>query len=138
MDRILDFFKGLPAKAVEFWNKYTSKQKTIIISVLAVVIFTLVALIWFSNRTTYVTLATFESTTDAAAAKKYLDESGKTFKYQISSDALTISIDEKQLSEARLVLGENGVTETAKEDYDWMFNNGFTTTDSEQIGRAHV
>ena len=134
----MDFFKGLPAKAVEFWNKYTSKQKTIIISVLAVVIFTLVALIWFSNRTTYVTLATFESTTDAAAAKKYLDESGKTFKYQISSDALTISIDEKQLSEARLVLGENGVTETAKEDYDWMFNNGFTTTDSERQSKAKI
>ncbi len=113
MDRILDFFKGLPAKAVEFWNKYTSKQKTIIISVLAVVIFTLVALIWFSNRTTYVTLATFESTTDAAAAKKYLDESGKTFKYQISSDALTISIDEKQLSEARLVVQQ------------WFYHDGF-------------
>lgn len=134
----MDFFKGLPAKAVEFWNKYTSKQKTIIISVLAVVVFTLVALVWFSTRTHYVTLATFESTTDAAAAKNYLDESDIDFKYQISSDALTISIDEKQLSEARLVLGENGVTETAQEDYDWMFNNGFTTTDSERQLKAKI
>lgn len=138
MDRILDFFKNLPAKAVEFWNKYTSKQKTIIISALAAVIFTLVALIWFSTRTNYVTLATFESTADAAAARGYLDDSSTNFNYQVSNDALTISIDEKQLSEARLVLGENGVTETAKEDYSWMFDNGFTTTDSERQQKAKI
>lgn len=134
----MDFFKGLPAKAVEFWNKYTSKQKTIIISVLAVVIFTLVALIWFANRTNYVTLATFESTADAAAARGFLEDSDTTFRYQLSADALTISIDEKQLSEARLVLGENGVTETASEDYDWLFNNSFTTTDSERQLKAKI
>ena len=128
MDKILDFFKQLPPKLLEFWNKYTSKQKTIIISVLAAVIFTLVALIWFSTKTNYVVLATFESTSDAAAARSYLDESDTAFKYQISDDALTLLVDEKQLSEARLVLGENGVSETATEDYSWMFDNSFTTT----------
>lgn len=134
----MDFFKGLPAKLLEFWNKYTGKQKTIIISVLAAVIFTLVALIWFSTRTNYVTLATFESTADAAAARGYLDDSGTRFDYRLSSDALTISIDEKQISEARLVLGQNGVTETAQEDYTWLFDNGFTTTDSERQLKAKI
>lgn len=138
MDKILDFLKGLPAKILEFWNKYTSKQKTIIISVLAVVIFTLVALIWFSNRTNYVTLATFESTADAASARGYLEDSDTKFDYRLSDDALTISINEKQLSEARLVLGENGVSETAKEDYSWMFDNSFTTTDSERQLKAKI
>lgn len=138
MDKILDFLKGLPAKALEFWNKYTSKQKTIIISVLAAVIFTLVALIWFSTRTNYVALATFESTADAAEARRYLDDSDTKFNYKLSNDALTISVDEKQLSEARLVLGENGVTETASEDYSWLFDNSFTTTDSERQLKAKI
>lgn len=138
MDKILDFLKGLPAKLLEFWNKYDGKQKTIIISVLAAVIFTLVALIWFSTRTNYVTLATFESTADAAAARGYLDDSDTNFKYRLSSDALTISIDEKQISEARLVLGQNGVTETAQEDYTWLFDNSFTTTDSERQLKAKI
>lgn len=138
MDKILDFLKGLPAKALEFWNKYTSKQKTIIISVLAAVIFTLVALIWFSTRTNYVALATFESTADAAEARRYLDDSDAKFNYKLSNDALTISVDEKQLSEARLVLGENGVTETASEDYSWLFDNSFTTTDSERQLKAKI
>lgn len=138
MDKILDFLKGLPAKLLEFWNKYTGKQKTIIISVLAAVIFTLVALIWLSTRTNYVTLATFESTTDAAEARGYLDESDTNFKYRLSSDALTISVDEKQISEARLVLGQNGVTETAQEDYTWLFDNSFTTTDSERQLKAKI
>ena len=134
----MDFLKGLPAKLLEFWNKYTGKQKTIIISVLAAVIFTLVALIWLSTRTNYVTLATFESTADAAAARGYLDDSDTKFKYRLSSDALTISVDEKQISEARLVLGQNGVTETAQEDYTWLFDNSFTTTDSERQLKAKI
>lgn len=138
MDKILDFFKGLPAKFLEFWNKYTSKQKTIIISVLAAVIFTLVALIWLFNRTNYVTLATFESTADSAEARSYLEDSGKGFNYRVSDDALTISIDEKQLSEARLILGENGVSEIATEDHSFLFDNTFTTTDSERQLKAKI
>lgn len=138
MDKILDFFKGLPPKALEFWNKYTSKQKTIIISVLAVVIFTLVALIWLFSRTQYVTLASFESTTDSAEARGYLEDSDIDFNYKLSSDALTIMVDEKQLSEARLVLGENGVSEIATEDYSSVFDNTFTTTDSERQLKAKI
>lgn len=138
MDKILDFFKELPAKFLEFWNKYTSKQKTIIISVLAAVIFTLVALIWLFNRTNYVTLATFESTADSAEARSYLEDSGKGFNYRVSDDALTISIDEKQLSEARLILGENGVSEIATEDHSFLFDNTFTTTDSERQLKAKI
>ena len=138
MDKILDFFKGIPPRFLEFWNKYTSKQKTIIISVLAAVIFTLVALIWFSTRTKYVTLATFETTADAASARDYLNDSDTSFRYKLSDDALTIMVDEKQLSEARLVLGENGVSETSKEDYSWMFDNSFTTTDSERQQKARI
>lgn len=134
----MDYFKELPAKFLEFWNKYTSKQKTIIISVLAVVILTLVALIWFSTRTHYVALATFESAADTASARGYLEESGTNFKYRVSDDGLTLSIDERQLSEARLILGENGVSETAKEDYSWMFDNSFTTTDSERQQKAKI
>lgn len=138
MDKILDFFKGLPAKFLEFWNKYTSKQKTIILSVLAVVIITLVALVMLATKTKYVTLATFESTSDTAAARGFLDDSDTSFNYQISSDGLTLSVDEKQLSEARLVLGENGVSETVMEDYTWLFDNSFTTTDSERRLKANI
>jgi flagellar M-ring protein FliF len=138
MDKILDYFKGLPAKFMEFWNKYTSKQKTIILSVLAVVIITLVALILLATRTKYVTLATFESTSDTASARSFLDSSDTAFNYQISTDGLTISVDEKQISEARLVLGENGVSETASEDYTWLFDNSFTTTDSERKMKATI
>lgn len=138
MDKIKEFLKGFQAKFLEFWNKYSSKQKTIIISVLAVVIFTLVALVWFTTRTKYVALATFESTADAAAARGYLDDSDTNFNYQLSNDALTLMVDEKQLSEARLVLGENGVSETAKEDYSFVFDNSFTTTDTERRLKAKI
>ena len=138
MDRILEFFRGLPARFLEFWNKYTSRQKTIILSVLAAVLITLVALIVIATRSRYTTLATFTSTAETAAAKSYLDDSGTAFKYEISSDGLTIMVDEKQISEARLVLGQNGITGTEKEDYSSVFDSSFTTTDSERKLKAKL
>ena len=33
-----EWFKQLPAKIVEFWNKYTAKQKTLFLSIVAAVV----------------------------------------------------------------------------------------------------
>lgn len=130
-EKIQETIKQYTSNLLEFWNKYTSKQKTIIISVIAVVVFALVILIWVFSRTNYVTIASFETTKEAAEATNLLKENG-TIKYRVSDDALTISVAEDQVSSARLILGENGVTSEAKEDYTFLFNNSFSTTDSER------
>ena len=65
---MLDRLKTIQTKFVEFWNRFTSKQKTLIVSISAAVIFTLVALVVLLNRTKYVQLVTFENTKDAASA----------------------------------------------------------------------
>ncbi len=132
-----EWFKQLPSKIVEFWNKYTIKQKTLFFSVAAAVIFTLVGLILILNRTTYVTLATFEDTAACAQAVNVLEENLVTVK--VSDDALSIEVDESQLSEARLLLGENGITaSTNLTDYEWLFDNSFNTTDSEKKLKAKI
>ncbi len=132
-----EWFKQLPSKIVEFWKKYTVKQKTLFFSVAAAVVITLVALILLLNRTTYVTLSSFEDTAATAQAVNILNENGIT--NRTSKDALTIEVDENQLSEARLLLGENGIsTNTNNTDYDWLFDNGFNTTDSEKRMKAKI
>ena len=71
----MDRLKQFAAKIVEFWNKYTTKQKTLIISVVAAVILTLVALFFVLNRVDYVTLSSFEpSNTTLAPFFKYFFE----------------------------------------------------------------
>lgn len=123
--------KQLPSRIVEFWNRYTAKQKTLFFSVVAAVVITLVALFLLLNRTTYTRLGTYDDTAAAAQVTDLLDENG--IAYRVSDDALSIDVDENQLSQARLLLGENGISSSVNNtDYDWLFDNSFNTTDSEK------
>lgn len=133
----MDRLKQFAAKIVEFWNKYTTKQKTLIISVVAAVILTLVALFFVLNRVDYVTLSSFESTAACAQADTLLTENGITHK--VSDDALTIEVSKEQISQARLLLGQNGISTTVNNtDYNWLFDNSINTTDSEKKLKAKI
>lgn len=132
-----EWFAQLPARIVEFWKKYTRRQKTLFFSVLAAVLIAVIALVAILNRTSYVNLSTFEDTGAAAQAANLLEENGIT--YRVSNDALRIEVDENQVSQARLLLGENGISvSSSKTDYDWLFDNGFNTTDSEKKLKAKI
>ncbi len=127
---MLDRLKTIQTKLVEFWNRFTSKQKTMIVCISAAVIFTLVALIWLLNRTTYVELVTFEDTKQAAEAENILTEAAIDFK--VSGDGKTFTVAEENESQARLALGENNIATDYNNDLEWMFDNSMSTTDSER------
>lgn len=127
---MLDRVKSIQTKLVEFWNRFTSKQKTLIITISAAVIFTLVALIVLLNRTKYVELVTFDNTSDASSADQVLTDAG--IAHQVSGNGLTFTVDEKLESSARLALGENNIATNVDDDWDKLFNNSMSTTDSER------
>ena len=127
---MLDRLKKIQTKIVEFWNRFNSKQKTLIVSITAAVIMTLVALVVLLTRTNYVNLVTFDNTADAASAKTVLDDAGISVK--ISGDGKSFSVDEKSEAQARLALGENNIATDANTDLDWALNNSMSTTDSER------
>ena len=130
-----EWFSQLPSKIVEFWKKYTKRQKALFFSVLAAVLVAVIALVAILNRTSYVVLSTFEDTATAAQAANLLEDNSIT--YKVSDDALKIEVDENQVSQARLLLGENGIgTNNGQSDYDSLFNNSFNTTDSEKKLKA--
>lgn len=130
-------FKQFRARIVEFWNKYTAKQKTLFFSVVAAVILTLVGLVILLNRTTYVRLGSFDDTAAASQAATMLDENG--IKYRVTKDALSIDVDENQLSQARLLMGQNGISSSVNNTgYDWLFDNSMNTTDSERRLKAKI
>ena len=132
-----DFFSKLPQRIVEFWKRYTRRQKVLFFSVLAAVIITLVGLFMILNRTSYVRLASFENTAATAQAANVLEENA--IKIKVSSDALSIDVDEKQASQARLLLGQNGISANLNNTgYDWLFDNSFNTTDSEKRLKAKI
>lgn len=127
---MLDRLKSIQTRFVEFWNRYTSKQKTLIVSISAAVIFTLVALVVLLNRTRYVELVTFDNTADAAAAKEVLTAAG--IEPSITGNGLVFSVDEKKESDARLVLGENNIATNKDDSEKDLFDTSMSTTDRER------
>ena len=54
---------ALKDKILEFWNKYTSKQKTIIICVACAILVAIVLLAYFMTRPVYTDVATLSGET---------------------------------------------------------------------------
>lgn len=130
---MVERLKRIPAQLIEFWNGYTSKQKTIIISVIAAVFFTIVLLTYFLTRTQYVKLASFEKTSETGAVEELLDAEG--IKYKHSSDGLVLYVDEKSKTDALMVMGNNDIPSPGMTEED-AFNNSISTTNDERKLKA--
>lgn len=124
--------RELIGKFLEWWNKFTAKQKTIIISVIAGVIVALAILATVITTPKYTTLVICENTKQAAEIKDLLDSN--SMNYKISDDGLTIDILQEQLSDATLLLGANNYT-TYEYDIENVFGGGFSTTEADKEKR---
>ena len=128
----MDKLKEIQEKILEWWNKFTSKQKTVIIGIGAVVIFTFAILIYIFSRPQYILLTTCSTTSDASTVTGILDSAGVT--YTVSNDGLQISVVTSQESAANLALGAAGFLPDDP-DLDSVFSGGFSTTESDKQKR---
>ena len=71
----MDQIKELPKKILEWWNKFNTRQRTIIISIAAGVVLALALLVTLLTKKEYVLLATCETTAEAAEITELLDRS---------------------------------------------------------------
>lgn len=124
-----DKLKEIPAKLLEWWNKFTSKQKTIIIAIVAAVIFTFVILIYVISKPQYTKIGTYASTAESAEIVDILDDAG--INHRESSDALTIEVETSQLYQANLALGAAGITSDRLKYSDYV-NDSMSTTSSDK------
>lgn len=129
MDKLLDRLKELGNRILEWWNRFTAKQKTLIIGIVAVVILAIVIIVSMLTKPQYVLLRECESTKEAAEVRDLLDGEGLT--YQISDDGLVVTILADQLSEANLLLGANNI-QAASYGIDNVTNGSFSTTESDK------
>lgn len=127
--------KQLPKRLLELWNKYTSKQKTIIVSVFSGVVLALAILIVLLSRTKYVTLSTFETTNIATGVVQLLDENG--IKYKLLSDNLTVEVDQKRQTDAIVLVAQSDLEETGFGITD-LLNTSISTTSGERLTRSHL
>jgi Flagellar biosynthesis/type III secretory pathway lipoprotein len=121
--------KQIPVKALEFWNKYTSKQKTIIISVISIIFLAIALLVFFLSRTQYGQLASFQDTKDTSALIQVLDDKG--IKHKESTNGKIVYVDKKNMTDAILAMNENNIPSSGM-SWDDALKNDMSTTETEK------
>ena len=129
MDKLLEKLKEIWNRVLEWWNRFTTKQKTLIIVAGAAVILAIVVIVTMLNRPQYVLLRQCETTAEAAEVRDLLDGEGLT--YQISNDGLSIKILSSQQSDANLLLGANNI-QAAGYGIENVTDGGLSTTESDK------
>ncbi len=124
-----DKLKEIPGKILEWWNKFTNRQKTIIIALVAVVVFTFAFVTYTFTRPQYTRLGTYDNTTEAAKVIDILNDAGISHKE--SSDARTIEVETSQLSQANYALAAGGYRPNVP-GYDDFVNSNMSTTSTDR------
>lgn len=135
MEKIAEKLKELGNKILEWWNRFTARQKTLIVSVIAVLIIALVAIVTMLTRPKYVLLRECENTKEAAEVRDLLE--GESMTYEISDDGLIVRVLEKDISRANLLLGANNI-QAADYGIDNVTDGSFSTTESDKEKKYKV
>ena len=81
--------RALLDRILEWWNKFSVRQKTLIISGVAAVVLTVVILALVLTRPNYTHLYTATTGTEAAQVRDILDE--EAFDYIVSADGKSLT-----------------------------------------------
>lgn len=125
----MDKLKQLPKKLLEIWNKYTRKQKTIIVSTVAVVIVALIILVLVINKPSLSTLTQCSSYNEMSQVTKLLTDGG--YEYSVDDSTMVVKVNKKDLTKAKMVLA-SGDIKTTGYSLDDALKSDFSTTESDK------
>ena len=129
VDKFLAWLKSLPPKFLNWWEKFTARQKTAIVLITIASIIALGILVVTLAKPKYVTIYTASTPAESQSVIDLLD--ANDIAYKISDDALTISINKNDYTTATLVLGSNDIyVDTFS--IDNVTNGGFSTTEADK------
>ena len=132
---MMDQLIAIKDKILEFWNKYTAKQKTIIICVACAILIAIVLLAYFMNRPVYTDVATL-SGDSATTFDKALEGAGVDYEKESDSDGnTTFRVEQSEYSDAILLMGENQITD---DEMTWekALESDMTTSSDEKQTKA--
>lgn len=87
------------SRALEYWNKYSRIQKTLIVSVIVLMLFSIILVVYNASKTEYSIAFKNLDQTDAAAIKSYLDDHG--IPYEFTPDMSAVGVPTKMVTEVR-------------------------------------
>lgn len=124
--------KEIGNKILEWWKKFSTKQKTLMISLTAIVMIALIILAIVMSRPEKTTLITCEDTAQAAKVQELLE--GEGIESTVSRDGLSFTIDVKDEAAANMLLGANAIRAT-EPSIDDVVSGGFSTTEADKEKR---
>ena len=127
--------QGILNRIKEWWSKFTTKQKALLIGIVTVVVMAIVVLAFIMTRPKMVTLINCESTKEAGTVKDPLE--GESIAYEVSKDGLTFSVNEKDEATASILLGSNDIP-TEGYSIDNVFDGGFSSTEADKTKKYQL
>ena len=130
--------KDIQKKAVEFWKKYDRKQKTLIISITAAVLITLIIMAVVLTKPSYKLLIECADTVEAADVTDALTENG--IEYTTENEGLNIYVEEDNYTTATYLIAQDGIVARAFTLEAYMENVSFSTTtdDKNRMWQAYL
>ena len=129
---MLERIREIPKRILEWWKKFTRRQKILIISITGVVVIALAILIFVLTRPKMITLVTCDSVKESKQVVDLL--TGENIGYELAENDLVVRINEKDKSAAIMLLGSNGIP-ADEYDLENVFNGGFSTTEADKSKR---
>ncbi len=128
VDKIMAWFRSLPKRLLDWWEKFSKRQKIIIVLLAVLTVAAFVGLIIWITRPEYVKIHTAASAKEAQEVIDLL--TGDEIPYTTSEDGLTISINRKDYTRAVLLLGSNSIS-TDNYSIDNVVDGGFFSTEAD-------
>lgn len=127
--------REVPKRILEWWNKFSVKQKTLIASIAVAVIIGLAIVIKIFTTPTMVSIRKCENTKEAAQVKALLE--GESIYSEVSDDGLEFWVKAEDQANAAILLGENGIPASSY-DLENVFSGGFSRTEADTTKRYQL
>ncbi|MBQ9443094.1 MAG: flagellar M-ring protein FliF [Lachnospiraceae bacterium] len=121
--------RALLQRFLDWWNRFSAKQKTIIVSSVAGALVLIVIVVALLTQPKYKTLYVSETTKETSEITTLLTDNNIT--YKTSQDGYTVSVIEEQYTDAVILLGANNYP-AAEYSIDSVFDGGFSSTESDK------
>ena len=121
----------------EWWQKYDTRQKIMLVSAVAVVILTIGILIYVFTRPTWITIATAESGEQASTIESLLIDAGTTYEIKEEGGKYVFRIREEDKINTSILLGSNNIPSTGYSIND-VLDGSFTSTEADKQKKMQV
>lgn len=126
---------GILKQGLNIWNKYTSKQKTMIISIACVIVLAFALLFFLINRVEYTKFLVSEDPKEAGKVAELLKTEG--YKYKYNDKTSTFFVESSKTTDAVFLLANNEIV-TDDITFDDLTNNSLGTTNADRVLKLNL